>query len=387
MNTSIKFAATPAIYFGIHKIKMLPQLVQQFGQKALVLTGKSSFLKTFVAMELLQDFAACSIENKLVQIEGEPSPAQIDAVVTAYRKWKPDVVVAIGGGSVMDAGKAISAMLCEKGAIANYLEDVGTRLPSGNKVPLITVPTTAGTGSEATKNAVITQLGENGFKKSLRHDNYVPNIALVDPALTVSCPPTVTAASGMDAFTQLLESYLSSNSNTLTDTLAFEGLTHIIRSIEKAVKQGDDLKARSDMSYAALLSGVTLANAGLGVVHGFAQPLGSLFNVPHGVVCGTLMGAANRITVGKLKAQNNQKVLEKYEKVASLFPKTESQVNLVEQLLHNIDKLIAQFNLPLLSAFGITENDFPIIVSKTGLKYHPVELNDAELTNILSQRL
>ena len=366
---------------------MLPQLVQQFGQKALIITGRSSFLKSFVAMELFQDFDACSIETQLVHISGEPSPDQIDSAVTAHRKFKPNVVIAIGGGSVMDAGKAISAMLCENGSIKNFLEDVGNQLPSGKKIPLITVPTTSGTGSEATKNAVITQLGKDGFKKSLRHDHYVPNIALVDPELTVGCPPAVTASTGMDAFTQLLEAYLSTNSNPITDALALDGMNRLIRSIEKAYDHGNDLGARADMSYAALISGITLANAGLGVVHGFAQPLGSLFNIPHGVVCGTLMGAVNRISVQRLREHKNQKILEKYDKVARLFSHAEDQNRRLNDFMDELDRLTTKFNLPALSGFGLTEADFPSIVSKTGLKYHPVELNDHDLITILKWRL
>ena len=387
MNLSFKFAATPAIYFGVKKIKMLPQLAQQFGHKALVVTGKSSFLKTFIAMELFQDLEAYNIETKLVHISGEPTPNQIDEAVDTYGKWKPDLVIAIGGGSVMDAGKAISAMLCEKGSITNFLEDVGTQLPSGNKIPLITVPTTAGTGSEATKNAVITQPGENGFKKSLRHDNYVPNVALIDPQLTIGCPPPITAASGMDAFTQLLESYLSTNSTPITDALALDGLSHLIGSIETAYERGDNLKARSAMSYAALLSGITLANAGLGVVHGFAQPLGSLYNIPHGIVCGTLMGAANRITVEELRTLNNQRILAKYDTIARLVSDADNQNKRIDDFLKEIDRLTVKFKLPVLSGFGISENDLPTIVSNTGLKYHPIELNDINLTDILKNRL
>ncbi|MFA9388773.1 MAG: iron-containing alcohol dehydrogenase [Prolixibacteraceae bacterium] len=387
MNISFKFATSPAIIFGANKIKLLPELVKQFGHRALIVTGKSTFLKSFIAIELFQDFEAHGIETQIIRIEGEPSPEQIDRAVSTHRKWNPDVVVAIGGGSAMDAGKAISAMLCENNSVSSYLEDVGNEIPSGNKLPLIAIPTTAGTGSEATKNAVITKAGADGFKKSLRHDNYVPNLALVDPQLCVTCPPTVTAASGMDAFTQLLESYLSSNSNPMTDALALEGMSCLIRSIEKAVEQGNDLAARSDMSYAALLSGITLANAGLGVVHGFAQPLGSLYNLPHGVACGTLMGAANRITVEKLKEDNNQQVLKKYEQVAQLFSSAEKQENKIDDLLNYIDRLSAEFRLPKLADFGISAADFPEIIAHTGLKNHPINLNPEDLTWILTQRL
>jgi alcohol dehydrogenase class IV len=285
----------------------------------------------------------------------------------------------------MDAGKAISAMLCEEGSICNYLESIGILTPSGKKVPLITCPTTAGTGSEATKNAVITQQKE--YKKSLRHDNYIPDIALIDPQLCIGCPSSVTSASGMDAFTQLLESYLSTNSTAITDTLALEGISKLMSSIEKAVNNGDDLEARSNMSYAALLSGITLANAGLGVVHGFAQPLGSLFSMPHGMVCGTLMGAVNRISVERLRSENNRHVLEKYAKVAQLISPNKQHDEAIDDLLNYLDRLISQFKLSRLSDFGISEDDFPAIIKETGMKNHPVDLNYNDLQWILQNRL
>lgn len=387
MNQSFKLATTPLILFGTKKIKQLPELTLQFGKKVLIVTGKASFLKSHIAIELFQDLDAGSIENKLIQIIGEPTPDQIDLAVSNYRDWSPTVIVAIGGGSTIDAGKAISAMLCEKGSIKNYLEDVGTQLPSGKKIPLIAIPTTAGTGSETTKNAVITQPGKNGFKKSLRHDNYVPNIALVDPDLCVGCPPSVTAASGMDAYTQLLESYLSLNSNPLTDALALDGIAHLIESIEKAFEHGDNLEARTNMCYAAMLSGITLANAGLGVVHGFAQPLGSIFNVPHGVVCGTLMGSANRVTIEKLKIHPNQTILDKYDRVAQLISNAATREQRINDFLNELDRLTAKFKLKRLSEFGITEADLPQIIHHTGLKYHPVELDHQDLVTILKNRL
>ena len=384
---NFNLSATPTIHFGVNKIKSLPELIAGFGNKALLVTGKSSFIKSFIAIELFNDLEAYRINNKVIQIEGEPSPEQVDQAVHEYRNWKPEVVVAIGGGSVMDAGKAISAMLCEGGSIVDFLEGVGTHLSTGNKVPLIAVPTTAGTGSETTKNAVITQFGEHGFKKSLRHDNYIPNVALVDPQLTVGCPPSITAASGMDAFTQLLESYLSVNSSPITDALALEGIGLIVRSLERAVEKGDDLNARAGMSYAAMLSGITLSNAGLGVVHGFAQPLGSLFPIPHGVVCGTLMAAANRITVQLLRKKKDIRTLNKYYQVATLLTSEKDQTTAIDQLLDELDRLTLKFKLPLLSSFGITEEDFPIIIKNTGLKYHPIDLSTADLKRILKQRL
>lgn len=386
MKQSYTISSTPELHFGKGKINELPRLASRFGSNALVITGKSSFMKTYTALGLFQDFDLAPIDVQLASVHGEPTPSDIDSIVRENCSSQPNVVIAIGGGSVIDAGKAISAMLCEQGGIVNYLEDVGTQSPSGNKVPFIAVPTTAGTGSEATKNAVITEPGTNGFKKSLRHNNYVPNIALVDPLLTLYCPPAITAASGMDAFTQLLEAYLSTNSNPYTQILALEGIRNIIDALELVYCDGANEAARTKMSYAAYLSGIALANAGLGLVHGFAQPLGSFFQVTHGVVCGTLMGATNRITVERLRETGNDVYLERYATVAKMVSAETDEDKAIDQLLDYIDQLTLKLQIPKLSEFGINEADIPFIVANTGQKNHPITLKEQDLEWIIRVR-
>jgi alcohol dehydrogenase class IV len=387
MGFSFFQSSLPEIHFGVGKMGLLPQRVKSLGNKVLIVTGGSSFLNSESAHKLFADLETLSVHFFVVKITGEPSPDDIDQTVKQYRSWKPDVVVAIGGGSAIDAGKAISAMLCESGSIVDLLEGVGTRKPTGMKIPFIAIPTTSGTGSEATYNAVITRQGPNGYKKSLRHPNFVPDIAIVDPALTVGCPPAITAASGLDAITQLLEAYLSTNSNPFTDALALDGLKQALTNIEKAVDDGSDIEARSAMSYAALLSGIALANAGLGVVHGFAQPLGSFFPIPHGVVCGNLIGTVNRLTVQKLYAANDVKTLQKYANVASILFHCLDQMENINRLIDHFDQMIDRFGLPRFSAFGVSSDDFPRILDDTGNKNHPVNLTRDELAHILTQRL
>jgi alcohol dehydrogenase class IV len=376
------FNNTPKIIFGEGRLNEITNHVSGFGNKFLIITG-ISFPETQYGQQLFSTLTKSKCRYTHEVLHGEPSPDNIDTVTQKSLNFLPDAVIAIGGGSIMDAGKAVSAMLCEDGSINDYLEGVGTKQPSGKKIPLITIPTTSGTGSEATKNAVITQHGEKAFKKSLRHDNFVPDIAIVDPLLTISCPPSITAASGMDAFTQLLESYLSAKANSLTDALAFDGIKHIFSSLEQVVTNGNDVNSRAKMSYAALLSGITLANAGLGVVHGFAQPLGSLFPIPHGIVCANLMGPANQITVEKLRSENNKETLKKYVNIAHLLYPGTNDEKAIDKLIEYIHQLTQKLNIPKLSSFGVKPSHFDSIIKGTGLKNHPVKFKETELKMIL----
>jgi alcohol dehydrogenase class IV len=380
---------TPQIIFGCSSRKELPGIVSRWGKNVLVVTGKSSFSSNRIGSEILELLKKSNILVQVVSVVSEPSPTDIDATVAKYRDDKPDAVVAIGGGSVIDAGKAISAMIMVDGNIKDYLEGIGTKTHPGTKLPFVAMPTTSGTGSEATKNAVISHVGNDGYKKSLRHENFMPDVALIDPELAVSCPPEITAAAGMDAFTQLVESYLSVKSNPITDALAIDGITHLIRSIEKAIHHPNNLHAREDLAYAALLSGITLANAGLGVVHGFAQPLGSLFKIPHGVVCGTLMGAANTITLEKILASGEKSIaLSKYARLGRLISRREdAEVSLAETFAEYVDELTEKLHIPLLSKYGVKEQHIDKIVSLTKLKEHPVKLSETELKKILYERI
>ena len=390
MVTNFSLSSTPTIIFGSGKIKSLPQLIDAYGNSALLITGKNSFVQSEHWDKLLLLFESARIHWKHFVIEKEPTPAMIDACVDQFEGEIIDVVIAIGGGSVMDAGKAISAMLCQKGSVKNYLEEVGTKKPSGRKMPFIAVPTTSGTGSEATKNAVISEVGEQGFKKSIRHDNYVPDIALVDPELTMNCPRSITAQSGMDAFTQLLESYLSTHSNSMTEALAVDGIRKIRDGLVVAVNNGGDLKAREKMAYASMLSGITLANAGLGTVHGFASSIGGFFDIPHGLICARMMEPVNRLNVKKLRnIDANHPGLSKYARIGKLFSKDKNTSDgyYIDLLLGLISQWTEGFGIVGLAKYGVEEKDFSKIIAKTGNKYNPVELNEIELAESLQRAL
>jgi len=390
MVKPFQFSRLPVIYFGTGKIKVLPGLIRRYGKTIILLTASQSFLKSSYAGALFESFRKEGITYHHIVISGEPSPEDIDSVSVKFRNEAADVVVAIGGGSVLDAGKAISAMMSVQGSVKEFLEGVGTREHPGTKLPFIALPTTSGTGSEATKNAVISRIGKDGFKKSLRHDNFVPDIAIVDPELTLSCPGDITAASGMDCFTQITESFLSEKASEYTDALAWEGLKAVKSSIVQSYMNGQDIKARSGMSFAALTSGICLANAGLGVVHGFASSIGGMFNVPHGVVCGTLMAPANAITVRELrKGGTNPEVMKKYSRLGRFYLGADGKPDeyYIDGFIEYLRKLSDELKLPRLGKYGIKEEDIEPICIITDLKNNPVKLKTEYLMEILSSRL
>ena len=386
MVKSFSLAASPKIIFGSGKLKMLPKLIEFYGTTVLLITGKNSFIQSEGWDKLLLQFESAKIEWKHFIVEKEPTPAIVDDCVAKFHQQHIDVVIAIGGGSVIDAGKAISALFKLKGSVVDYLEGIGHLQSSGEKIAFIAVPTTAGTGAEATKNAVISQVGDHGFKKSIRHDNYVPNVALIDPELTLNCSKTITAQSGMDAFTQLLESYVSTNASPMTDSLAVEGIRMVRDGLKTAVTDGQNLDAREKMAYAALVSGITLANAGLGTIHGFASSIGGFFDIPHGLVCARMMGPVNKLTVTKLKFLDPEGLgLKKYARIGKLFSKDKnsSEDYYIDLLLKLIDQWTDEFGLRKLSEFGVKTSDFSKIISATGNKYNPIELGKDELNEAL----
>jgi alcohol dehydrogenase class IV len=385
------FSRIPELIFGAGKFSLLPGILLKQCKNILFVTGKSSFLTTNQAHLLFEKAKQNDFNYHVLQIGHEPSPEDIDEAVERYKSNLPNVVVAIGGGSVIDAGKAISAMLLSPEKTIRYLEVVGDLQPTGEKIPFIAIPTTSGTGSEATKNAVLSCVGSNGYKSSLRHNNYIPDLALIDPELQLTCPSQQTACSGMDAFTQLFESYLSTQANPMTDALALEGISHIVSSLVKVANESpNDIKLRSEMAFAAWLSGITLANAGLGTVHGFASSVGSMFNTPHGVVCGTLMAEVNRFTLKRLLGSEKETFyLKKYATVGKLFTEKEhgSDAYYAHLLVDSLIEMTENLKIPKLAEYGITSADLVTIAAKTSNKNNPVQLHSNDLIEILSRRM
>ncbi len=390
MVADFSLLRTPRIHFGWKQSEKVLGLLNRNGKRILLVTGAASYNRNRGITEIIASLEKAGRIVHHARIESEPSPDDVDITAEACRRKDPDLVLSIGGGSVIDAGKAISAMLPLRDSVRDFLEGVGSKKHTGEKIFFIAVPTTSGTGSEATANAVISFTGKSGFKKSLRHENLVPDMAIVDPQLTLSCPPEITAASGMDAFTQLVESYLSIKANALTDALAFEGINHLHKNLLAAVQYGSNAEARTGMSLAALLSGITLANAGLGLIHGFASSIGGVHEIPHGTVCGTLMGVVNRYQVSALLKQPEITAAHsKYEKLGRLFSAAEGKSSgwYMEYVVEYIENLTGQLNLKRLGDFGITANDLMAIAEITDHKSNPVHFENEQLVEMMKIRL
>ncbi|MFX1322263.1 MAG: iron-containing alcohol dehydrogenase [Promethearchaeota archaeon] len=395
MIPSFNFARIPHIIFGAGRLKELYNIIPKFGNNILFVLGGSSLKQYGKWDEIISILEYKSIRFSSISISSEPSPTLIDEYVEEFRSKNIDLVVGIGGGSVTDAGKAISAMIPKIDSIKNYLEGIGNKTHDGKKIPYIAIPTTSGTGSEATKNAVISEVGPNGFKKSLRHDNLIPNVAIIDPELMISCPTSITAACGMDAFTQLLEAYVSPKGNPITDALAFSGMEYISRNIIPACSSGaSNIEVRSSMAYGSLMSGITLANAGLGIIHGLASPIGGFFNIPHGIVCGTLLTEATKMNIRVLQEQDlaGKEALKKYAKIGALLIndqlKEEGDINkYCSLLIETLDNWTHQLKIDRLGEFGIAKEDVDKIVENSGLKNNPVNLTKENIKTIVLNRI
>jgi len=393
MISEFLFSSTPHIYQGSGIRSKLCELINDFGKKTVLVTGDSSFDNSDRCQQLWKELSK-SFEVRRIRVSGEPSPQLVDEAVAGLRDFTADSVVAIGGGSAVDAGKAIAGLLASGDSVMEYLEGVGKgRAYSGPSTPFIAIPTTAGTGGETSKNAVLSVVGAEGFKKSFRHEMLVARHIILDPELTLECPADLTAACGMDALTQLLESYVSSNASPITDALALSGLEQVRDSLVTAVEAGDDLSARSGMLYASALSGLTLANAGLGSVHGLASPLGAYFPVPHGVVCGTLLFEATQANiVAMYQREPENPSLERYAKAGRLLTGQESLDSYAarEALLGLLQAWSGRLKMPRLAQFGVGEEDIDRIVAGSrgnSMQTNPIRLTDQEIAGIVRRRL
>lgn len=395
-------ARLPRIVFGEGALDDLPKEAAAFGHSALLVTGARSFRRGPHWPALCAALRGAGLTLRDVAVDGEPSPELVDEAVAAFAGDGIEVVIGIGGGSALDAAKAIAGLLPHRHSVMRHLEGVGPEEPyRGPSLPLILVPTTAGTGSEATKNAVLSRHGPASgpgaaFKKSFRDEQLVARVALVDPALLASCPREVVAANGMDAFTQLLESAVSIKANPLTGALCWSGIAAFAAGFFAALDGGDGAAARagrSRMAYAALLSGICLAQTGLGSVHGLASPLGAQFPIPHGVCCGTLVADATRINLRALRARApHSPALAGYARAGALLAGAEPGANLdaADRLADLLAEWTDRLALPRLSAYGMTGADIPAVLADSrgsSMKTNPVVLTDAEIEELIRARL
>ena len=381
---SFEFAAPARIVFGEGTLREAGAIAAGLGARALVVEGRGG--RAAPLLELLRERGVAAT----LRVQGEPTVALVEGGVALARGERCDLVVALGGGSVIDAGKAIAALLTNPGDPRDYLEVVGRGKPlAARAAPFVAIPTTAGTGAEVTRNAVL-MVEDAAVKVSLRSPLMLPAVALVDPELTYSLPPALTASTGLDALTQCIEPFVTPQASPLTDAVAREGMRRAAGALARAVRDGGDVAARHDMAVASLCGGLALANAKLGAVHGFAAPLGGMFPVPHGVACARLLAPVAAINVRALRARvPSSPALARYDEVARLL--TGHAGARAEDAAVWLRDLAGSLDLPPLSTFGVTRADVPRVVEKarraSSMQGNPVTLTDEELTEALEEAL
>jgi alcohol dehydrogenase class IV len=380
-----QFATAAEVVFGSGSIDTLAPRVVSLGRRVLVVTG-SDTSRTGV----LERLSEAGVDATPFRITAEPTTAVASDGVARAREADCEAVVGVGGGSVLDGAKAIAALLTNGGEPLDYLEVIG----AGRKIetpsaPLVAVPTTSGTGSEVTRNAVLAS-PEHRVKVSLRSVLMLPRVALLDPELTLSVPPEVTASTGLDALTQVLEPFVSSRANPLTDALCRDGLARAARSLRRAYEDGRDLDAREDMALVSLYGGMALANAGLGAVHGFAGPLGGMLGAPHGALCARLLPGVISANVRALRERSSASpTLERYAEVARIL--TGRAEATPEHGAVWVQDLCEALSVPGLSAHGLSPAQIGAAVPKaqeaSSMRGNPVDLTEEELHRILEEAL
>ena len=381
-----EFATATRIVFGAGTLREIAPAAREMGARALLVTGRS--LER--AAPLLADLKKAGVECAPFPIAGEPTVQRVREGVQFARAERCDLVISFGGGSPIDAGKAIAALLANAGDLEDYIEVVGKgRSLTNPSLAFIAVPTTAGTGSEVTRNAVLAS-PEHGVKASLRSPFMLARLAVVDPELTYDLPPAVTASTGLDALTQLIEPYVSSRANPMVDALCVEGMRRAARGLPRAYANGRDTEAREDMSLASLFGGLALANAGLGGVHGFAAAIGGAFDAPHGAVCAALLAHVMDANIRALRVREDTSLwLGRYGDVARILTGVPGAS--AENGVEWIARLCRTLSVPRLGSYGIGAQDIPVIVENaaraSSMKANPVALTPDELWAILLRAL
>ena len=381
-----EFATAGRILFGPGTLRELGTIAGELGKFALVVCGSSSARTQplFSAME------AANLKNWSFATRGEPTIEHIKKGVNIARESGCNVVIGFGGGSVIDSAKAIAGLVTNAGDILDYLEVIGKGKPLvAPALPCIAIPTTAGTGAEVTRNAVLAA-PEHRVKVSLRSPFLLPRVAIVDPELTSELPAEVTAFTGLDALTQLIEPYVSIRANPMTDAFCVEGMSRAARSLRRAFEHGHDPAAREDMALASMLGGLALANSGLGAVHGFAGPIGGMFPAPHGAICAALLSRVMEINIRALRERMpDGEALRRYDRVATIL--TGNKEAGARDTINWVTELCQALRVPGLRAYGVTESDCGTLVEKaaeaSSMKANPIVLTNEELTEALHRSL
>lgn len=385
-----EFATANRIIFGSGSQDQIGALAKSFGERALLVTGSNlSRVRTIV-----DSLADSGVVTATFSVNGEPSIETAREGVMAAREHEAQVIIGVGGGAALDAGKAIAALLTNPGDPLDYLEVIGRGKKLANvSAPYIAMPTTAGTGAEVTMNAVLSSK-EHRVKVSLRSPSMLPRIALVDPQLAIGLPAAITARTGMDALTQVIEPFVSNKANPLTDAIALEGLRHgspALRRVMDGIRAGqEDLPAREAMALASLCGGLALANAKLGAVHGFAAPIGGMYDAPHGAICAILLPEVIRVNLRALRERDADHVaVSRYEVIARIVTgRDDAQA---DDAVAWAENMVTDFAILRLSSYGITQADLPDIVEKaavaSSMQGNPIRLTSDELTEILEAAL
>ena len=389
MIDSFTLLHVPKVEFGVNSFTHLTSYLDEYKKRGDLLFITSNTMSQNDTLEqIVKELEAEGAQIFIDIVHGEPTVTSIDAIVAKRYDSRISCVIGIGGGSVLDSAKAVSVMLFHQHkwkdphlSMKTYLEGVGTKEAPAYRLPLILIPTTSGTGSEATKNGVISHVGEDGFKKSFRHDSYIPDLALIDPLLTISVPRDVTSSTGLDTLTQLIEGYVSVKNNFYIDSIALPSIHKGGKALDHLLDGNlEDIDDRSAMSYASFISGVTLAHKGLTYVHGLSGPMGSLRQIPHGVACALLIGPINRAMV------------EEAEKDATLYAEFLLKMRLIAQgwgketpleAVEFIESIVKKAQLPPLKEYGFTHSDMKYLSTLSSKRNSPIALSESKIHEIL----
>jgi alcohol dehydrogenase class IV len=381
-----EFATASRILFGPGVLREAGAAARQFGRHAFVVTGRAPRR----AEPLLDRLAAEGVAATMCSLAGEPTTGTVTTAVAQARAAGCDLVIGFGGGSPLDAAKAVSALLTNPGELSDYLEVIGRAQPlTQPAAPCLAIPTTAGTGAEVTRNAVLASPAHR-LKVSLRSPFLLPRLALVDPELTRDLPPALTASTGLDALTQLIEPWVSCRANPLTDGICAEGIRRAARALRPVFHDGGNAAAREDMALASLSGGLALANAGLGAVHGFAAPVGGMFPAPHGAVCAALLSHVMAVNLQAARTrQPGGETLHRYTELARLL--TGDATATAEDGVRWVRALVDELQIPGLRVYGVTSEHVSLLVEKaaqaSSMKANPLPLTPDELAEILTRSL